>query len=65
IRHRRVSPARRPFFMTFHKCSIPATWTPARLLVFNAPAFRALLSQAPRVRRKVVSRAALRLASSS
>jgi hypothetical protein len=51
--------------MTFHKCSIPATGTPARLLVFNAPAFRALLSQAPRVRRKVVSRAALRLASSS
>src|SRR5439155_5444019 len=24
IRHRRVSPARRPFFMTFHKGSIPA-----------------------------------------
>jgi hypothetical protein len=37
----------------------------ARLLVFNAPAFRALLPRAPRVRRKVVSRAALRLASSS
>jgi CRP-like cAMP-binding protein len=40
------------------------TRTPARLLVFNAPAFRALLARAPRVRRKVVSRAALRLASS-
>jgi MFS family permease len=24
IGRRRVSPARRPFFMTFHKCSIPA-----------------------------------------
>ena len=41
------------------------TRTPARLLVFDAPAFRALLSRAPRVRRKVVSSAALRLASSS
>lgn len=39
------------------------TRTPARLLVFSAPAFRALLARAPRVRRKVVSRAALRLAS--
>lgn len=39
------------------------TRTPARLLVFNAPAFRALLARAPRVRRKVVSTAALRLAS--
>ena len=39
------------------------TRTPARLLVFNEPAFRALLARAPRVRRKVVSRAALRLAS--
>jgi hypothetical protein len=29
-----------------------ATRTPARLLVFNAPAVRALLSRAPRVRRK-------------
>lgn len=37
--------------------------TSARLLVFNAPAFRALLARTPRVRRQVVSRAALRLAS--
>jgi hypothetical protein len=27
IRHRRVSPARRPFFMTFHKGSIPTART--------------------------------------
>jgi CRP-like cAMP-binding protein len=38
------------------------TRTPARLLVFNAPAFRALLARAPRVRRRVVASAALRLA---
>ena len=48
-----------------HRTASVTTRTPARLLVFNAPAFRALLSRAPRVRRKVVSRAALRLASSS
>ena len=28
IRHRRVSPARRPFFMTFHKCSIRSPGSP-------------------------------------
>lgn len=39
------------------------TRTPARLLVFNAPAFRALLARAPRIRRTVVASAALRLAS--
>ncbi|MGH2972472.1 MAG: cyclic nucleotide-binding domain-containing protein [Gaiellaceae bacterium] len=39
------------------------TRTPARLLVFSAPAFRALLARAPRVRRRVVASAALRAAS--
>jgi len=39
------------------------TRTPARLLVFTAPAFRSLLDRAPRIRRRVVAAATLRLAS--
>jgi len=38
------------------------TRSPARLLVFTAPAFRSLLGRAPRIRRRVVAAAALRLA---
>jgi len=38
------------------------TRSPARLLVLNAHAFRSLLAQAPLIRRRVVSAAALRLA---
>ena len=37
------------------------TRSPARLLVLSAPAFRALLAHAPRIRRRVVAAAALRL----
>jgi hypothetical protein len=51
--------------MTFHKrlhTRYADACPPARL---QRARCRALLSQAPRVRRKVVSRAALRLASSS
>ncbi len=39
------------------------TRSPARLVVFTAPAFRSLLGRAPRIRRRVVAAAALRLAS--
>lgn len=39
------------------------TRSPARLLVFTAPAFRSLLDRAPRVRRRVAAAAALRLLS--
>jgi len=39
------------------------TRSPARLVVFTAPAFRSLLGRAPRIRRRVVTAAALRLAS--
>jgi len=39
------------------------TRSPSRLLVFTAPAFRSLLDRAPQLRRRVVARAALRLAS--
>jgi CRP-like cAMP-binding protein len=39
------------------------TRSPARLVVFTAPAFRALLARAPRIRRRVVAAAALRLSS--
>lgn len=39
------------------------TRSPARLVVFTAPAFRALLARAPRIRRRVVAAAALRLVS--
>jgi CRP-like cAMP-binding protein len=39
------------------------TRTPARLVVFTAPAFRSLLDRAPRIRRRVVAAATLRLAS--
>jgi CRP-like cAMP-binding protein len=38
------------------------TRSPARLLVFNAPAFRALIARAPLIRRRVVASAAFRLA---
>lgn len=38
------------------------TRSPARLLVFTAPAFRSLLDRAPRIRRRVTAAAALRLA---
>jgi len=38
------------------------TRSPARLLVLSAPAFRSLLGRAPRIRRRVVAAAALRLA---
>jgi len=38
------------------------TRSPARLLVLNAHAFRSLLAQAPMIRRRVISAAALRLA---
>jgi CRP-like cAMP-binding protein len=38
------------------------TRSPARLLVLSAPAFRSLLARAPRIRRRVVAAAALRLA---
>lgn len=36
------------------------TRSPARLLVFTAPAFRALLDRAPRIRRRVAATAAIR-----
>ena len=39
------------------------TRSPARLVVFTVPAFRSLLGRAPRIRRRVVAAAALRLAS--
>lgn len=39
------------------------TRSPARLLVLTAPAFRSLLDRAPRIRRRVMAAAALRLAS--
>ena len=38
------------------------TRSPAHLLVLSAPAFRSLLARAPRIRRRVVAAAALRLA---
>ena len=41
------------------------TRSPSRLLVLTAPAFRSLLDRTPRLRQRVVARAALRLAKTS
>jgi CRP-like cAMP-binding protein len=39
------------------------TRSPSRVLVLTAPAFRSLLGRAPRLRQRIVARAALRLVS--